>query len=458
MPKKYMILTAASAALLAAGAVFAIILSNSAGSAGQSSTPEFVMPESSQSTPPESTSTVQSAGTSINSGTAASSGASTGSAVTRSAPEEVSEPEITTSAAPATSRSTADTPFDTASAAKSDVTSAGTAVTSTSPATSTNSAAAVDTPSEPEHIPDNVLVTSGDPLHYIRFEFQKDRVDYSGVYSGDKITDLRIFRPKIISEPSASGDSFSGSIDVSSLTPGFYIIVARLESGAGMYYVFEMTGDGAAAVPADSLPAASNLAFMEAPLMLPEEGVLQHVTATGDRERAARILSEIQTLSDRICAGLTSDYDKVRALAQWVSLNMYYDKDAQKNGVTDEEITLDFVLENHRSVCFGWSNLYSALCQAQGIKCYNASGSVVTGSRCFLQTETSDERSHSWNLVELDGRLIWVDTVWDSSNTYEKSNYFTSSQDMQYFDIDNTLLSHDHRVTRLEYRDYFAIS
>lgn len=450
MPKKYTIMTAAFAAILAAGAVFAIILNNSAGISGQSSTPEFVMPDSSQVMTAEEPASSKST-------SSASAGTSAESAVTHAASAEASEPEITTSGTAATSQSATDASSTSGTETASTVTTAGTAFTSSG--TYTSSAAPADVaPSEPEHIPDNVLVTSGDPLHHIRFEFQKERVDYTGVYSGDRVLDLRIFRPRIISEPAASGDSFSGSIDVSSLSSGFYIIVARLESGAGMYYVFEMTSAGAAAVPADKLPAASNLAFMEAPLMLPSEGVLQHITATGDRERAAAILSEIQMLSDRICDGISSDYDKARALAQWVSLNMYYDKDAQKNGVTDEEITLDFVLENHRSVCFGWSNLYSALCQAQGIKCYNASGSVVTGSRCFLQTKTSDERSHSWNLVDLDGRLIWVDTVWNSSNTYDKSNYFTSSQDMQYFDIDNTLLSHDHRVTRLEYRDYFALS
>lgn len=455
MSKKYLFLISAIAAIFAVTAAFVIILNNS-GNSGQSSTPEFVMPESTHEPQTDVSTSQQSAAASTTSTTPAIPGTSAENTTSHASSEENSEPEATTSvtsaAQPSTNGSTA------GSAATSAAKPQTTSTTATS-GTSASTAASIDeTPSEPEHIPDNVLITSGDPLHHIRFEFLKDRVEYTGVYSGDEILDLRIYKPSIITTPKSSGDSFSGSIDVSSLEPGFYIIVADLQSGAGMYYVFEMTDNGAAPVPADKLPAASNLAFYNAPLELPAEGVLQHITVTGDRERAAQILSEIQKLSDQICAGITSDYDKARALAQWVSLNMYYDRDAQKNGVTEEEITLDFVLENHRSVCFGWSNLYSALCQAQGIKCYNASGSVVTGSRCFLQTSTSDERSHSWNLIDLDGRLIWVDTVWDSSNTYNKSNYFASSQDMQYFDIDSTLLSHDHRVTRLEYRDYFALS
>jgi hypothetical protein len=50
-----------------------------------------------------------------------------------------------------------------------------------------------------------------------------------------------------------------------------------------------------------------------------------------------------------------------------------------------------------------------------------------------------------------------VDTVWNSSNNYNKGNYFEGNYDMQYFDIDNVLLSNDHRVARLEHRDYYGI-
>lgn len=312
---------------------------------------------------------------------------------------------------------------------------------------------AQDQPQEP--VPENVLITSGDPQHYIRIEFNGNQVLFSGVYSGDRITTFATFSPRIESSDfSRNGDSFQGSVDISSLEPGYHIFEVWLESAAGMYYVFEKTADGSRAVPSDRLPAAANLAASNSPLELPDEGVLLHITTQGS-ERAAEVLDEIKSLSDQICEGITDDYDKARALAQWVSANMYYDKDAAERGVTDEEMTLDFILENHRSVCFGWSNLYSALCQAQGIDCFNASGSAVPGSRCFPQTDSSDERAHSWNMVVIGDRKIWVDTVWNSSNIYKDGDYKEYFTDMQFFDIDNALLANDHRVTRFEHRDYF---
>ena len=78
---------------------------------------------------------------------------------------------------------------------------------------------------------------------------------------------------------------------------------------------------------------------------------MQHITSSGNPETARQVLSRVRELSDEICAGITSDYDKLRAISQWVSRNMYYDKDASEKGVTEDMLTLEHVLEYHRSVC-----------------------------------------------------------------------------------------------------------
>lgn len=357
-------------------------------------------------------------------------------------------PEDFTAETADTAEKLSETTSETTDEAETEVTTAAT----TQPQNPTNET--TDNNSEEQPII-NTLLTSGDPMHYIWFEFGQDTIGFSGVYAGDTITEIKIMFSKISSlNLQSSGMRFTGTLDISSLDTGYHVIRAALQSGAGMYYVFEKTPTGARAVPAGDLPAESNLKAAENPLELPADGVKLHITL--DESRSAEdVLTEVSTLSDSICKGLTSDYDKARALAYWVSRNIYYDKDASEKGVTDEQMTLAYILEYHRSVCFGWSNLYAALCQAQGIECYNASGTVVTGSRCFLQTEKSDERSHSWNMAVIDGKKIWVDTVWCSSNVYEKGYYNEGAVDFQYFDIDNTLLANDHRVTRFEHRIYY---
>lgn len=457
--RSYIALGAASLTVLAVGITAAVMLG---GKGGQSSVPDFVMPQESSAfstaEPPTATTDDTPAETSAVIPASSSVAATSAAAEITASPKETTQTPLSTSSGQPGSI----TPSETSSAATSARTSTAgsSAVTSVSyhTAAETSTSGSGTSSVQPEEIPDNILVTSGDPLHQIVFEFGSDSVEFSGVYSGATVTELRLYRPTIYSRDlTVSGSSFRGSLNISGLEQGYYIIMVRLDNGAVMYYVFLITDQGAVPVPEDSLPTASNLAFADAPMELAGEGVLHQITVSDDPETAKDILSEIKDLSDQICAGITDDYQKARVLCEWVSHNLYYDKDAAAGGVTEEEITLEFVLKNHRSVCFGWSNLYAALCQAQGITCYNASGSVVTGSRCFPQTEISDERSHSWNLVKIGDRLIWVDTVWNSSNTYDRGNYFKSSYDMEYFDIDNTILSCDHRVARLEHRDYFGI-
>lgn len=461
MKKSIIAFGAASLMVAAVGITAAVVLGGNSARGGQSSVPDFIMPENTTSAAysSQAASAAASESSAAQPDTAPSTAAvldadpTDNSALTADAPSAVSEsPDAPVSQQTTASAHAGTTiPETTATAATTSSIPAATAPTgTTSPATAENP--------EPVTVPENVLVTSGDPLHHIRFEFGEDRIRYSGVYSSANLTEIRLFRPNVRSaDISHNGSSFSGSLDISGLEPGYYIIIARLDNNEGMYYVFEKTADGSRAVPADVLPAAANLEFTNSPLELPPGGVLQYITTSGNSSIAASVLDKVKSLSDQICAGLDSDYDKARALCAWVAENMYYDRDAAANGVSEEEISLEFVLQYHRSVCFGWANLYSALCQAQGINCFNVSGSVVTGSRCFAQTEPSDERSHSWNLLEIDGRLIWVDTVWNSSNSYDKGNYFTGGRDMQYFDIDEVLLSNDHRIARLEHRDYFGI-
>lgn len=459
------------AAIIAAAAgsvlviIAAVLLLSRPGETPGSEVPEFVLPENSSHDSADSADQTNSSAAPENTSQSEASESSEAAPDTTSevpaVTETTTEQSDTTPSAPPDSPETQNTPNTQNIQQVTDESTASSTTTETSKTsqtTATSTQAATTTDAPVEILPDNVLVTSCDPLHYIRFEFQPDRILFSGMYDGDKITDVHVINSIAwCDDLTSSGSSFSGSIDTSLLQNGYHIIQVSLSS-ATMNYVFETTEEGARILPGDNLPAEKNLRCADNPLELPVDGVLQHITASGNKKKAAEILRQIQELSDEICAGITNDFDKARALSDWVSQNIYYDHDAAENGVTEEQITLEYILLYHRSVCFGWSNLYSALCQAQGIKCFNASGSVVTGSRSFLQTQTADERSHSWNMVIIDGQKIWVDTVWNSTNSYKNGRYRKGSVDFKFFGITNELLAHDHRVTRFEYRDYFSLA
>lgn len=447
MQKKWFFFGGAAVCLIIAASA-AVQLVSSAGRQGTGSVPEFILPAAVQSSEAPAQTTASPAG---------KTRPQTAEPVEYAPETSAAEPteEAGTTAQPQTSAPAESTATSTISAPES-MTSAP--QETSSPHTETEKLPEEPAAGAPESLTDSVMLTSGDPLHHIRFEFGRDTIKFSGTYTGAKLCDVSLFRGGVTSRDlTLQGDGFTGTMDISGLKSGYHIIIATLDNSERMYYVFEMTEDGSRPVSREDIPAESNLRAAGSPLELPAEGVLSHITPSGDTGDARQILAQVKELSDRICAGLSDDYSRARALAQWVSENMYYDRDASRNGVSEESITLRTALENHRSVCFGWSNLYAALCESQGIQCFVASGSVVTGSRCFPQTVTSDERSHSWNMVRLPDRDVWVDTVWDSSNSYEHGDYITGGTDMQYFDISNDVLANDHRVTRFEHRDYFGL-
>lgn len=134
-----------------------------------------------------------------------------------------------------------------------------------------------------------MLITSGDPHHHVQFEFGRRSVRYSGVYEGTPVTAVDILLEQIPSyDFTQNGSSFSGTLNASSLDPGYYIIRVSLDGGAIMDYVFEMTADGSAPLSWAELPADENLSAAASPLELPEEGVMQHITSSGDPETEGR--------------------------------------------------------------------------------------------------------------------------------------------------------------------------
>lgn len=218
-------------------------------------------------------------------------------------------------------------------------------------------------------------------------------------------------------------------------------------------YRVKVTSDGFE--PIDTVETAeNNLRLAENPIALPREGVLQYITSDGDFAKAREVMRQVEEISDKICEGKTGDYDKMFAIAQWVSDNIYYDFDARTESVTTETLSLSHILETHRTVCGGYSNLFSALCAVQGIRVCNIRGEALSGSLSYAETDEGE--MHEWNYAVIDGRGVWVDTGWNSYNTYKNGKHKYGGTQIRYFDPTNTVLSYDHCVRTCETRDYYA--
>jgi transglutaminase-like putative cysteine protease len=216
-------------------------------------------------------------------------------------------------------------------------------------------------------------------------------------------------------------------------------IRGRQSDGAFRRKLYLRHGAGAYTVElgkAPSLTAALNgNGFLYAYSMYQGNGYPVNCTASGATENdwllmpsgTVRITQELKDLSDEICAGKTTDADKVKAINKWVVLNMLYDTavldstspTGVNEGIHRKQDSLTAKV-NGIAVCEGYAQLFAALARAANIKTRVVTGTVPGGA-------------HAWNHVYVDGDWKLVDTTWndhlvpgpsgDVNNSYTESNY-----------------------------------
>lgn len=197
-----------------------------------------------------------------------------------------------------------------------------------------------------------------------------------------------------------------------------------------------------------------NTKAVEKTLEQPLNQVAEYIAVNADKEKLKEVMAKITDISNKICDGISNDYDKLRAISRWVSENIYYDFKAFDDGVPAETLTLEYMLNNSSSVCGGYSNMTSALAAVQGIKVCNVHGSAVNNGMTF---DERDGEYHEWNYAVIDGRVIWVDSGWNSyCYRYSNGRYERGEASVKYFDISPTALAQNHKAKYAEYRDYFA--
>lgn len=133
--------------------------------------------------------------------------------------------------------------------------------------------------------------------------------------------------------------------------------------------------------------------------------------------------SRITALANEITSGIRDDYDKVKAIAAWVSENIAYDYEFYSNPslvAADPEEILDV----GRTICDGYSLLTGALLNAVGIPVRYVGGRVYTNG-------SWNRYQHAWNEAYVDDRWVIMDTTWG----------------MQYFDMDIPTFARTHQLT-----------
>lgn len=141
----------------------------------------------------------------------------------------------------------------------------------------------------------------------------------------------------------------------------------------------------------------------------PQQFVSDYEKLGMTKEQFAEI--EAETLKTIESRGAVTDYDKLKAICQWVCDNIKYD-----HGLVSGSQDAYNVFSKRLGICQGYSNVTKAMCAAVGIPCVMVNGDSTYGG-------------HAWNMAYADNRWIFIDNTWT----------------MDWFDKDVEKFSNDHK-------------
>lgn len=181
---------------------------------------------------------------------------------------------------------------------------------------------------------------------------------------------------------------------------------------------------------------------------------IEYIEPTKNKKLCYAAMSKIKKLSDEICSGAASETEKAYLLAKWEAENIFYDHDAANENVDGNVISIVNTLSLKRTTCAGYSNLFSALCEAQGIVSINLRGGSLNSNEYTIETVPTN---HEWNAAYCDGVWRFYDVTWASYNSYENNEYIHSDViNDSYIGMDFYEMSELRRIDKADYRNFYA--
>lgn len=160
--------------------------------------------------------------------------------------------------------------------------------------------------------------------------------------------------------------------------------------------------------------------------------------------------STIKKKAQEITKGITDDYEKVKAVHDWIANNIWYDYDGL-NQKSEIEYIASEVLVSKKSVCQGFADLAAAMLRSLGIPTKVTNGYAMGVGTSEVWTNdilNSDQSNHAWNESYVNGRWVIYDCTWDSDNKYINKEYSkdTGCTGHCYFDLTLERFSSTHLI------------
>lgn len=156
---------------------------------------------------------------------------------------------------------------------------------------------------------------------------------------------------------------------------------------------------------------------------------------------------QIVSLAKEITKNSKTEYEKVAAVNNWVSENIYYDYPTFHDETNASQDVLT-VLKTKKAVCEGYARLTAALLRAVDIPAKFISGiTQENGAKGWEAGNGTVGIAHAWNEAFVDGRWMILDTTWNSPNRYENGVYTKGDHRSNiYFDPTLEFFSMTHKI------------
>lgn len=153
--------------------------------------------------------------------------------------------------------------------------------------------------------------------------------------------------------------------------------------------------------------------------------------------------NEAQRIISNIIEPDMSEYERVKAIHDWIVINTQYDyAGLQNNSISRSAYNADGVLLYKLAVCEGYAEAFHLLCAKAGVQSYmmyGEAGNSVDGWE-----------SHAWNIVRINGEWYQIDCTWD--DPLVNGTVVTGRDNLiyTYFLLTDEEMYYDHKL----YSDY----
>lgn len=146
-----------------------------------------------------------------------------------------------------------------------------------------------------------------------------------------------------------------------------------------------------------------------------------------------------QAVINKIIKSGMSDFDKAKAIHDYLVMNVDYDYENYiKNTIPAERYTAEGALRDKYAVCAGYAKAFKLLCELAGLECDYISGKVSRGY-------------HAWNQVKVDEKWYNVDVTWDDPASTNKAFDDHKYNRYSYFLISDEIMYKDHMTTNAKH-------